>query len=66
MKIQVELIFDFSDEKKSEAYPLRYTEDFFSSQNLKGDLRATFVAGGLRFLRAIIPNESVLYRFQSF
>jgi hypothetical protein len=36
--VEIELIFDFRDEKK----PLRYIEDFFSSQKLEEQLKIRF------------------------
>jgi hypothetical protein len=43
--VEVELIFEFRDEKKPQMYPLRYIEDFFSSRNSKSSSRSAFAAG---------------------
>jgi len=40
--VEIELIFDFRDEKKPQMYPLRYIEDFFSSRKLKEQLKIRF------------------------
>jgi hypothetical protein len=44
-KVEVELIFEFRDEKKPQMYPLRYIEDFFSSRNSKSSSRSALAAG---------------------
>jgi hypothetical protein len=40
--VEIELIFDFRDEKKPQVYPLRYIEDFFSSRKLEEQLKIRF------------------------
>jgi hypothetical protein len=45
-KVEVELIFDLRDEKKPQSYPLRYNEDFFSSQKFEEQRKIRFRSRG--------------------